>query len=132
MNEWNIQSRGHACQSCNKAFTGGETYHTILFDEKKDFVARAFPAELRGKCEPVLRSEHEKGGGENVRDERRGCQDGHPERGKKLKKLKFTLAKHLLMEKMTLIPKMIITLRLLSTSARKTFKTRKIREKMNF
>ena len=38
MNEWNIQSRGHACQSCQKPFTGGETYHTILFDEKKDFL----------------------------------------------------------------------------------------------
>lgn len=38
MNEWNIQSRGHACQSCNKPFTSGETYHTILFDEKKDFL----------------------------------------------------------------------------------------------
>jgi hypothetical protein len=38
MNEWNIQSRGHACQSCHKPFTDGETYHTILFDEKKDFL----------------------------------------------------------------------------------------------
>ena len=38
MNEWNIQSRGHACQSCNRAFADGETYHTILFDEKKDFL----------------------------------------------------------------------------------------------
>ena len=38
MNEWNIQSRGHACQSCQKPFVGGETYHTILFDEKKDFL----------------------------------------------------------------------------------------------
>ena len=37
MNEWNIQSRGHACQSCNRPFTDGETYHTILFDEKRDF-----------------------------------------------------------------------------------------------
>jgi hypothetical protein len=38
MNEWNIQSRGHACQSCQQQFTDGETYHTILFDEKKDFL----------------------------------------------------------------------------------------------
>src|SRR5215212_6157977 len=38
MNEWNIQSRGHACQSCHKPFADGETYHTILFDEKKDFL----------------------------------------------------------------------------------------------
>lgn len=38
MNEWNIQSRGHACHSCNQPFADGETYHTILFDEKKDFL----------------------------------------------------------------------------------------------
>lgn len=38
MNEWNIQSRGHACQSCNAAFTGKQSYHTILFDEKRDFL----------------------------------------------------------------------------------------------
>jgi len=37
MNEWNIQSRGHACQSCHRPFANGETYHTILFDEKRDF-----------------------------------------------------------------------------------------------
>ena len=38
MNEWNIQSRGHACQSCGTAFADKQTYHTILFDEKKDFL----------------------------------------------------------------------------------------------
>jgi hypothetical protein len=38
MNEWNIQSRGHACQSCNQPFADRETYYTILFDEKKDFL----------------------------------------------------------------------------------------------
>lgn len=38
MNEWNIQSRGHACQSCHTAFMDRQTYHTILFDEKRDFL----------------------------------------------------------------------------------------------
>ncbi|HWN95351.1 MAG TPA: hypothetical protein VNT99_09995 [Methylomirabilota bacterium] len=38
MNEWNIQSRGHACQSCNGGFADRQTYYTILFDEKKDFL----------------------------------------------------------------------------------------------
>lgn len=38
MNEWNIQSRGHACQSCNGPFADRQAYHTILFDEKKDFL----------------------------------------------------------------------------------------------
>ena len=38
MNEWNIQSRGHACQSCSQPFADKATYHTILFDEKRDFL----------------------------------------------------------------------------------------------
>ena len=38
MNEWNIQSRGHACQSCHAPFADKQTYHTILFDEKRDFL----------------------------------------------------------------------------------------------
>jgi hypothetical protein len=37
MNEWNIQSRAHACEACGKAFTDQEPYHTLLFDEKQDF-----------------------------------------------------------------------------------------------
>jgi hypothetical protein len=38
MNEWNIQSRGHVCQSCQEAFKDRQVYHTILFDEKRDFL----------------------------------------------------------------------------------------------
>lgn len=38
MNEWNIQSRGHACQSCHSPFAHKQVYHTILFDEKRDFL----------------------------------------------------------------------------------------------
>jgi hypothetical protein len=37
MNEWNIQSRAHACEACGKAFADKEAYHTLLFDEKQDF-----------------------------------------------------------------------------------------------
>jgi hypothetical protein len=37
MNEWNIQSRGHACEACGKPFADKEAYHTLLFDEKADF-----------------------------------------------------------------------------------------------
>jgi len=37
MNEWNIQSRSHHCQSCEKAFADQQVYHTLLFDEKEDF-----------------------------------------------------------------------------------------------
>lgn len=34
MIEWNIQSRGHACQSCHKHFADQEPFHTLLFDQK--------------------------------------------------------------------------------------------------
>src|SRR6185312_11477016 len=37
MNEWNIQSRSHACEACGKSFIDKELYHTLLFDEKQDF-----------------------------------------------------------------------------------------------
>lgn len=37
MNEWNIQSRAHACEACGKSFADKEAYHTLLFDEKQDF-----------------------------------------------------------------------------------------------
>ncbi len=38
MNEWNIQSRAHACESCAKPFADKEQYHTMLFDEKQDYL----------------------------------------------------------------------------------------------
>lgn len=37
MNEWNIQSRAHGCQSCGKTFAGKQQYHTLLSDEKSEF-----------------------------------------------------------------------------------------------
>jgi hypothetical protein len=37
MNEWNIQSRGHACEACGKAFADKELYHTLLIDECQAF-----------------------------------------------------------------------------------------------
>ncbi len=35
MNEWNIQSRAHACEACHQPFAGQQAYHTLLFDEKQ-------------------------------------------------------------------------------------------------
>lgn len=32
MNEWNIQSRSHACEACNQPFVDKQPYHTLLFD----------------------------------------------------------------------------------------------------
>jgi len=34
MNEWNIQSRAHACEACSQPFADKQTYHTLLYDEK--------------------------------------------------------------------------------------------------
>jgi hypothetical protein len=34
MIEWNIQSRGHACQACQKPFVDQEPFHTLLFDQR--------------------------------------------------------------------------------------------------
>jgi hypothetical protein len=35
MNEWNIQSRGHACQACGRHFVDQQAYHTLLLDERR-------------------------------------------------------------------------------------------------
>jgi hypothetical protein len=33
MNEWNIQSRAHACEACCQPFADKQPYHTLLLDE---------------------------------------------------------------------------------------------------
>jgi hypothetical protein len=33
MNEWNIQSRAHACEACAQPFADRQPYHTLLLDE---------------------------------------------------------------------------------------------------
>lgn len=55
MNEWNIQSRAHACQACNQPFADKQVYHTLLFDEK---------GELRrlDVCDPCWVSQFSEGG----------------------------------------------------------------------
>jgi hypothetical protein len=37
MNEWNIQSRAHACTACEQPFTDKQTYYTALFDDHAEF-----------------------------------------------------------------------------------------------
>ncbi len=37
MTDWNIQSRGHACEACGKRFADKETYHTLLIDDHAAF-----------------------------------------------------------------------------------------------
>ncbi len=36
MNDWNIQSRSHVCQGCEKPFSDKEHYHTLLFEDKSE------------------------------------------------------------------------------------------------
>jgi hypothetical protein len=37
MNDWNIQSRAHACEACGRGFVDKESYHTLLFDDRAAF-----------------------------------------------------------------------------------------------
>lgn len=52
MNEWNIQSRAHACQACEKHFSDKQHYHTLLIDHKHE-VQRC------DLCEPCWKKEVE-------------------------------------------------------------------------
>ena len=36
MNEWNIQSRAHACEACTQPFADKQPYRTILSEEKNE------------------------------------------------------------------------------------------------
>ncbi len=36
MNEWNIQSRAHACEACQQSFADRQSYHTLLLDVPPD------------------------------------------------------------------------------------------------
>jgi len=38
MIDWNIQSRSHGCQACEKPFADKQPYHTILFSEKAEYL----------------------------------------------------------------------------------------------
>ena len=36
MNEWNIQSRAHACEACQQPFADQQSYHTLLLEVPPD------------------------------------------------------------------------------------------------
>ena len=40
MNDWNIQSRAHACEACAKPFADRQPYHTLLYDERHEHLRR--------------------------------------------------------------------------------------------
>ena len=46
MIDWNIQSRAHACQTCEEPFADRQIYHTILLDHRHEYQRR----DLCGKC----------------------------------------------------------------------------------
>jgi len=41
MNDWNIQSRASVCEACGKPFADQEAFHTLLFDERSEFLHRS-------------------------------------------------------------------------------------------
>jgi hypothetical protein len=51
MNEWNIQSRSHACQACGQPFADQQHYHTLLLDLRHEI-------QRRDLCETCWRNEH--------------------------------------------------------------------------
>ena len=38
MNDWNIQSRGHRCHTCDVTFEDGTSYHTVLVYENNEYM----------------------------------------------------------------------------------------------
>jgi len=38
MIEWNIQSRAHACQGCGKHFIDKQPYHTLLLEDRQQYL----------------------------------------------------------------------------------------------
>ena len=54
MIDWNIQSRAHQCQACGRAFADKEPYHTVLSDEKGEYVRQDV-------CEPCWKGQYSQG-----------------------------------------------------------------------
>lgn len=54
MNEWNIQSRAHACQACEKHFADKQHYHTLLVDHRHE-------VQRRDLCEACWKKEVDEG-----------------------------------------------------------------------
>ncbi len=54
MNEWNIQSRAHACQACARPFRDQQLFHTLLFDQKAGY-------ERLDVCEPCWAAQYGQG-----------------------------------------------------------------------
>lgn len=55
MNEWNIQSRAHACEACGQPFADKQSLHTLLFDEHAEHLRRL------DICEPCWQNQFSDG-----------------------------------------------------------------------
>ncbi len=58
MNEWNIQSRASACESCTRPFADRQPYHTLLSDERAEHLRRM------DICEPCWQNQFSDGANE--------------------------------------------------------------------
>lgn len=54
MNDWNIQSRAHACAACGRTFADREPLHTLLFDGRPDLRRSDI-------CQPCWEKQHGEG-----------------------------------------------------------------------
>ncbi|HKI69126.1 MAG TPA: hypothetical protein VKA67_06020, partial [Verrucomicrobiae bacterium] len=54
MNEWNIQSRSHACETCGQPFADKQPYHTLLFDNSPELLRSDI-------CEACWQNQHREG-----------------------------------------------------------------------
>lgn len=54
MNEWNIQSRSHVCETCEQPFGDKQPYHTLLFDNPPELLRSDI-------CEACWQNQHREG-----------------------------------------------------------------------
>ncbi len=54
MNDWNIQSRAHQCQACGRSFADNQVYHTLLLDERQEYLRLDV-------CEPCWQGQYSDG-----------------------------------------------------------------------
>ena len=57
MIDWNIQARAHTCQACAAHFHDRQAYHTLLFDEKRDYLRLDV-------CEACWKAQYSQGAGD--------------------------------------------------------------------
>jgi hypothetical protein len=54
MNDWNLQTRAHACQACERPFADRQPYHTLLLDARHEY-------HRLDVCEPCWKNQYGEG-----------------------------------------------------------------------